>query len=189
MTLEVGPGDVLAVLASDNFFSRLVRFAARISGKTDLVDHVVIVTHQDEQGRWIGIEGRPGGVGSCDITHYLNDPRTRGNRLQPRPNDKGQLQSFLASCQRSLGIPYDWVAIVEDATDAFGLNDLSGIIDRLWRWPDDVMIPGHVVCSSLAAELYRLVGWAHPAFDDERGCAPGDWWQWNNDQSWNLANA
>jgi hypothetical protein len=187
MTLEVGPGDVLAVLASDNFFSRLVRFAARLSNKPDLVDHVVIVTHQDEQGRWLGIEGRPGGVGLCDVTPYLNDPRTRSNHPQPRPNDSGQLEAFLASCQRSIGIAYDWVAIVGDAADAFGLHDLSDGIDHLWRWPSsDGRLPGHVVCSSLAAELYRIAGWAHPALSDERCCAPGDWWTWNDSQAWNL---
>lgn len=187
--IEVGPGDVLAVLASDNLFSRMVRFAARLSRKPDLVDHVVVVTHQDTQGRWIGIEGKPGGVGICDVTQYLNDSRSRSNHLQPRPNDSGQLQTFLASCQKSLGIPYDYVAVVGDAADAFGLHDLSDTIDHLWRWPTDGPLPGHVVCSSLAAELYRAVGWAHPALGDERVCAPGDWWQWSDEQSWNLTNA
>lgn len=186
--IDVGPGDVLAVLSSDNLFSRIIRFAARLSHKPDLIDHVMVVTHQDSQGRWIGIEGKPGGVGLCDVTPYLNNPRTRGNHLQPRPNDRGQLESFLASCQRSIGIRYDYVAIASDAADAFGLHDLSDTIERLWSWPTDGLLPGHVVCSSLAAELYRLVGWAHPALGDERVCAPADWWAWSNSQEWNRVH-
>lgn len=186
MTLEVGPGDVLAVLGSNDVFSRLIRFAARLQGKPDAVDHCVVVTHQDPDGRWMGIEADGHGVHACDATRHLNDPRTRVNHLQPRPNDKGQLQAFLDLCQRAVGTPYDWAAVVCDAADAFGLHGLSDTVDHIWDWPQsDNQWPGHVVCSSLAAALYRAVGWAHPADDEERICAPSDWWRWSDSQAWN----
>lgn len=186
MTLEVGPGDVLAVLSSDDIFSHLIRFAARLRGKPNLVDHCVVVTHQDMHGRWIGIEADAKGVHLCDVTRYLNDPHTRTNHLQPRPNGNGQLQQFLDACQRAIGTPYDWAAVVRDAAEAFGLDHLSDAVDHVWHWPTaDEQWPGHVVCSSLAAALYRVVGWAHPADDEERLCEPADWWRWSDTQAWN----
>ena len=59
------------------------------------------------------------------------------------------------------GTAYDWQAIVADAGHAFGL-------DIAWL-PDfrTGQVPGHVVCSSLAAYAYeqkraRASGWAAP---------------------------
>ncbi len=60
--------------------------------------------------------------------------------------------------------------------------DLCAVIDPLWRWPSDHnLLPGHVVCSSLAAMLFGLpsVGWAHPDLGTERQCEPADWWRWS----------
>lgn len=67
------------------------------------------------------------------------------------------------------------------------ITDLSQGIDHLWRWPSDHnLLPGHVVCSSLAAMLYDLPGvnWAHPDLGNERLCEPADWWKWSNAQAW-----
>jgi hypothetical protein len=49
------------------------------------------------------------------------------------------------------------------------------------------VLPGRVVCSSLAAMLYDLlsVGWAHPDLGAERQCEPADRWQWSQTQAWN----
>jgi hypothetical protein len=180
------PGDVLAV-PGGGFPLWLVSVGQAIIGKPSLAQHVVVVTHQDVKGRWLGIEGRPGGVGPRDITPYLTDSRVRSNYLQPKANDKGQLNTFLAGCAKSLGIKYDWLGIIEDVDDAI-VPDLSGVIDHLWRWPADKgILPGHVVCSSLAAALYDLpsVGWKHPDLGKERNCLPVDWWNWSENQSWN----
>lgn len=179
------PGDVLAVTGG-GLGGRLISIGQAIAGKPSLGTHVVIVTHRDQKGRWMGIEGRPGGVGPRDVTPYLADSRVKSNGLQPRPDDKGQLTAFLAGCVKSLGIAYDWTGIAEDISGVI-VPDLSAAIDHLWRWPSDKgLLPGHVVCSSLAAMLYSLpqVGWAHPGLGHERVCEPADWWAWNDQELW-----
>lgn len=184
MTLDVSPGDVLAVNTS-GFWNHVVRFGEWLQGRSSLAGHVVIVISQDQTGRWMGIQGQPGGVGPCDVTPYLSRSSTRANHAQPRPDDNGQLASFLASCAKSLGISYDWVGIAEDTLNIIGLHDLSEDIDWLWRWPTKTnLLPGHVVCSSIAARLYEVVGWAHPDMGTERVCEPADWWQWSDKQQW-----
>lgn len=188
--LAAAPGDVLAVWTGDGLLQDLVRVGEALEGKPAVANHVVIVTHQDKLGRWIGIQGQPGGVGVADCTPYLSDLRTMSNHDQPKPDDHGQLASLLASAARSLGIGYDWVAIAEDGLGALHLEDLSGLIDPLWGWPSNHgLLPGHVVCSSLAAMLYDLpsVGWAHPDLGDERVCEPADWWRWSQAQGWAVA--
>jgi hypothetical protein len=179
------PGDVLAVPGGGTP-GWLIGIGEAIAGKPSLAEHVVIVTHQDQKGRWMGIEGRPGGVGPRDITPYLTDTRARSNYLQARRNDHGQLSTFLLGCAKSLGIQYDWLGIAEDLSNVVA-PDLSGAIDALWRWPSDKnLLPGHVVCSSLAAMLYDLpaVGWQHPDLGKERTCLPVDWWNWSDSEGW-----
>src|SRR5947209_4712624 len=69
--------------------------------------------------------------------------------------------------------------------DALRLHDLSHEIDHLWRWPTaSGQLPGHVVCSSLAACLYGLAGWATPSRPDVRTCEPADWWVWSDRRQW-----
>jgi len=53
------------------------------------------------------------------------------------------------------------------------------------------LLPGHVVCSSLAAMLYDLpqVGYAHPDLGQERKCEPADWWNWSDEQLWTKPGA
>jgi hypothetical protein len=179
--LQVGPGDVLAVAGSNDLFAKAIRVFEKIGGRPHDVNHVVIITHQDDQGRWMGIAGQPGGVGPADMTKFLTQPQTNTNHFQPRPNDRGQLATLLASCAKSLGIAYDWVGIGADLADNLHVHDLAEAIDQLWAWPTkDGQLPGHVVCSSLAAKVYALVGWDHPTAGEERLCEPGDWWEWNH---------
>jgi hypothetical protein len=182
--LEVAPGDVLVVLATDSAFSDLIRFGARLEDKPDDIDHVIVVTHQDETGRWLGIQGHPGGVNVADVTPHLRVPSTRSNHAQPR--DPAQLPRFLALCAKAFGIPYDWAAVTSDGLDALGLEVVADVVDHwIWRWPlatDE--LPGHVVCSNLAAVLYAHVGWPRPCAGNERECAPCDWAEWIDRQSW-----
>lgn len=185
--LMASPGDVLAVWTGSGLAEDLIRVGAALRGQPAVANHVIIVTHQDRLGRWMGIQGQPGGVGPVDCTPYLSDPRTKSNHDEPKPDDHGQLATFLASAAKSLGMSYDWVAIADDTLAALHVRNLSQAIDHLWRWPSKHnLLPGHVVCSSLAAMLYDLpdVNWAHPDVDDERHCEPCDWWQWSNAQSW-----
>jgi hypothetical protein len=191
-SLPAAPGDVLAVWTGNGMFEDLIRVGEALDGKPAVANHVVVITHQDQVGRWIGIQGQPGGVGPVDCTPYLTDVRTVSNHGQPRPDDHGQLTTFLASAAKSLGIAYDWVGIAEDTLDACHVEDLSKVIDPLWRWPSDHnLLPGHVVCSSLAAMLYDLpsVQWAHPDLGTERECEPADWWQWSEARAWASSTA
>jgi hypothetical protein len=189
MTLAAAPGDVLAVWTSSSLSSDIIRVAEALEGKPAVANHVTIVTHQDQIGRWMGIQGRPGGVGLVDCTPFLNDPRTETNHAQPKDNSTKQLDALLSGCAKSLGLPYDWVGIAEDALHALQVPDLCQAIDPLWRWPSGHLVPGHVVCSSLAAMLYDLpeVGYAHPDLDAERTCTPADWWNWSRMQGWSTS--
>jgi hypothetical protein len=187
--VPVEPGVILAVWSSNSFFGTVIRLGAVLRGRPGVANHVIVVTHQDQAGRWMGIEGRPGGVGPVDCTPFLADSRTRGNHAQPRPNDAGQLEVFLASCAASLGIDYDWVGIGQDTARSIGLHNLAKAIDPLWRWGgNDKELPGHVVCSSLAAMLYKLTGWASPEPGAERQTTPAQWWDWADRQLWKAAS-
>lgn len=184
--IPVRPGDVLAVWRT-GLSDDLIRVGSALEGKPAVASHVVVVTHQDRRGRWMGIQGSPGGVGLADCTPYLSDSRTRSNNAQPRADDRGQLAAFLASCAKSIGISYDWAGIAEDALTALHAQDLARAIDPLWRWPaSHGLLPGDVVCSSLAAMLYDLtaVDWAHPDLGNERRCEPSDWWNFSDRQLW-----
>jgi hypothetical protein len=175
------------VWTGQNLTQDLIRVGEALEGKPAVANHVVIITHRDQVGRWMGIQGQPGGVGPVDCTPFLSDSRTMSNHDEPKPNDRGQLTTFLASAAKSLGIAYDWVGIAEDTLGALHVEDLSALIDPLWRWPTDHnLLPGHVVCSSLAAMLYDLppVGWAHPDLGTERECEPADWWRWSQASAW-----
>lgn len=185
--IPAAPGDILAVWTSSSWTSNWIRVGYAIRGKPSVANHVVILTHRDKFGRWMGIQGQPGGVGLVDCTHWLNDSRTRSNHDQPKPNYRGQLKAFLASCAQSIGIRYDWVGIAEDGLGDINVRDLSQYTDALWeRQVKGGHLPGEVVCSSLAAALYELpqVNWAHPDLGTERACQPGDWWDWSDKRLW-----
>ncbi|TDH46250.1 hypothetical protein E2F47_27260 [Mycobacterium eburneum] len=181
--LPARPGDVLAVYGGDGWFNKLIRLGAWLQRKPGPASHVVIVTHWDGQ-KWMGVQGQPSGVGPVDVTPYLRDKRTRSNNAQPRTD--GGVAPFLAAANAAMGTPYDWIGIAQDACNALGLDGADELLDRIWYWPGHAM-PTHVVCSSLAAALYRLVGWAHPSVGDERNCAPCDWWQWADTRAWENA--
>ena len=183
MSLCAAPGDVLAVWSGSSPWDNLIRAGEALRGLPAVANHVIVVTHQDTQGRWIGIQGQPGGVGLADCTQVLSSSYTRSNHAQLRLDDRRQYDRFLAGCAKSLGVAYDWVGIAEDALDDAHVPDLAAAIDPLWRWKPG-QVPGHVVCSSLAAMLYGQVGWAHPDLGTERVCQPADWWKWSDGQEW-----
>lgn len=183
--IPASPGDVLAVTGG-GWAGTLIRLGEKLAGKPDRAAHVVGITHQDKAGRWIGIQGEPGGVNLVDCTPFLNDPRTSSNHAQPKPDTTGQLLTFLGGCTRSLGIRYDWAGITADISEVLA-PDLTADIERLWQWPSDKnILPGHVVCSSLFAMLYDLprVRWKHPDLGTERVCEPADWEAWNTERRW-----
>ena len=180
--LPAAPADVLAVRGG-GIAGKVIRFGEFVMGKAGESGHVAVVTHQDQLGRWMGIQGQPGGVGPVDCTPLLADPWTRSNHGQPR--DPAQTALFLAGCAKSLGIGYDWVGIAADAAECLHAPDLTAELESLYAWPTKSgLLPGHVVCSSLAAVLYDEVGWKHPDMGASRTCMPSDWWTWADEQQW-----
>lgn len=182
--IPASPGDVLAVWTGHNLVQDAIRIGDVIEGKPAVANHVIGVTHQDKMGRWMGLEGRPGGFGLADCTPYLNDSRTRSNHGQPRTPEQNQL--LLAGAAKLTGTPYDWVGISEDVAHSLDLTVLQGALDKLWQWPagNNNLLPGHVVCSSAWAWLYHHVALKCPEATDTRVATPGDWWEFNNDQGW-----
>jgi hypothetical protein len=150
-TTSIGPGDVLAV-RTGGIGGWLIRLGAQLRGLPHSVNHIVIA-HHVEGTRWIGLEGRPGGVGWVDMTRYLASPATVDNREQP----KTQAQRYLVAkaAEKLIGCAYDWRAIGADA-----LVDLGVPLAHIdWSGPNP---PLHVVCSSYAEWAYRQVGLARP---------------------------
>lgn len=182
----IAPGDVLAVRTPGNLFARLIRLGEHLDGKPSLDNHIVIAHHVDPAGVPWGIEGRPGGVGWADLTTYVADPATRSNAAQPKTPEQRQLVASKA--ETMLGTAYDWQAIFADTetclTHPLDVPDLGALFARDWAHTG---VPGHVVCSSLAAWLYEAAGLPHPDVDHERQCMPSDWTTWCEAKAWTWA--
>lgn len=187
MTQLITPGasDVLAVWTGSGFVQDAIRIGDVLEGKPAVANHVVGITHQDKNGRWMGLEGRPGGFGLVDVTPYLSDPRTRSNHFQPRTPQ--QADQILVLGAKLTGTPYDWLGIDEDFVNAVHLDALSSDIDRASAaindsWGAPGLLPGHVVCSSAWDWVYAMVSpvLAHPATVPARDTTPGDWWGFND---------
>ncbi len=160
--VPVRPGDVL-VIAGTSGTSKLIEAGAVLEGEP-AASHVAVFHHPG----WV-IEGRPGGVGWADATGYLRDPRTVTNAVQPKTGPQREQVCGLAV--KLLGTPYDWAGgIAEDAMKALHLPELWASKD-----PATGLVPGHVVCSSLAAWVYDRAGLAAPLTHDWQHVTPGDW--------------
>lgn len=172
--IGIQPGDVLAVRTPSRIFGSIIRFGEALAGRPHRDDHVVIAHHSDDAGTQWGIEGRPGGVGWVDIATYDNRWLLNNAVQYKTPSQRQQVCDAAVAL---LGAPYDWAAIGMDALTALGFQ-------RLWPSRDfGDRPPGHVVCSSFAAWLYRHVGLAEPS-TRERWTTPGDWAQFMIDEGW-----
>jgi cell wall-associated NlpC family hydrolase len=161
------PGDVLVITGTSDT-SKLIEVGAVLAGEP-AASHVAILHHTDAAGVPWAIEGRPGGVGWADARGYLGDRRTLTNAAQPKT--PLQRHDVCALAAKLLGTPYDWVGgIAEDALKALRLPELWAEKD-----PATGLVPGHVVCSSLAAWVYDRDGLLAPAPADWRHVTPGDW--------------
>jgi hypothetical protein len=163
------PGDILAV-RSPGTAARLIRFGAAMrelvsgSAEPNLDNHIAVVHHTDKAGTLWCLEGRPSGVGWRDSSDYLRSPWTVSNVGQPKT--AAQRKTVCDGAEAMIGTEYDWVGIAADAASALDLGALFH--------PRFGQVPGHVVCSSLAAWLYGKAGLDKPAGGD-RECSPGDW--------------
>lgn len=165
------PGDILAV-RSPGTAGRLIRFGAAMrelvtnSAEPNLDNHIAVVHHTDKAGTLWCLEGRPGGVGWRDSSDYLKSPWTVSNVGQPKT--AAQRKTVCDGAEAMIGTEYDWVGIAADAASALDLGALFH--------PRFGQVPGHVVCSSLAAWLYGKAGLDKPAGDRE--VSPADWTGW-----------
>lgn len=170
----MAPGDVLAVATSNRWPARLIRAGEALSGKPCIDNHVVVVHHRRADRTWIGVAANPSGVGWTRLEPYLGRRGTRINSGQPIPAPARK--AIADGAAKLIGTAYDWDAIVVD-----GLADLgvpTGWADS-WRGQ-----PAALVCSSLAAWLYRKAGVPHPCLGRERYCQPSDWAAWVDSEGW-----
>lgn len=162
-------GMVLCV-RTPGFAAEAIRFGEMLIGENDLENHVAVLDHQDNTGRWWAIEGRPGGVGWRDAGTYLTSRWTISNQSQPLT--EAQRTDICKTMRGLLGTPYDWTAISEDA-----LRDLH--LPDLWAENWHGVAPGHVVCSSAAAWAYFHNSLAAPGAAgsgiDPAHVQPADW--------------
>lgn len=178
------PGDVWTV-RTNGLAARLIRFGATIrylfSGNNpdaDFDNHVVIVIKQTA-GVWWGINGRPGGVGWTDLSQYINDPATITNYEQPKTDE--QRAQIVALVPQVLGTPYDWDAIMVAAATDLHLPQLFNSDPSKWG----TTVPGHVICSALAAWMYDHLGMAAPT--ECRDTQPSDWTNFDLTKAWQAA--
>jgi hypothetical protein len=167
----VQPGDVLAV-RSPGTAGRLIRFGAAmrelVTGQPEpnLQNHIAIMHHVDKAGTLWVLEGRPGGVGWRQADDYLHSPWTLTNAGQPKT--AAQRAAVCKTAEAMIGTAYSWQAIVEDAGVAFGLH-------AVWAQKPGGQVPGHIVCSSLAAFAYDRAGLPAPEPQDYAHVTPADW--------------
>lgn len=166
---NLGIADILAV-RNTGTAALLIRLGAALEDKPNISNHVIVVHHQDANGRWWGLQGQPGGVGWCQLDTIAASPLVIDNIGQPGRDDAARAR-VAQRAEAMLGTPYDWVAITDDAVRAFAPR-AKDIWDKPWS---GTLAPGHVVCSSYAAWLYKQEGWAYPDAVNMREIEPADW--------------
>jgi hypothetical protein len=176
---DVRPGDVLAVRTHD-LAGWLIRLGAWLTHTPDDVNHIVVYSHTDAGGTRWGIEGRPGGVGWVDLQVYDTGRAGRiVNTNADQPKTDAQRQALVDLAPGMLGRAYDWESIGMDTFTALHIGALW--LDRD-EWVDDIP-PAHVVCSSLAAWMYRHVGLRGPLAPTP-SVTPAMWSWWNTRDGW-----
>jgi hypothetical protein len=169
------PGTVIVTATKDRW-AKWLRLRSRIMGRPALHNHVALVSHRDETGRWRGLEGRPSGFGWCNLDKYLEHPDSISNATQPLSD--GQRQFIVEQAQQMVGMPYDWRAILCFALTTVGLPFLAE------EWPEDG-VPSQNVCSSSVDMLYEAVGAPNPGgFRKTRGTDPDDWTDFILSRAW-----
>jgi hypothetical protein len=176
---EVQPGDVLVTREGPWWVSGAIRLGAWMRGLPSVCNHVIVVHHQDVNGTWWGIEGRPGGVGWRDLSGPLSWPATNANNDQPKTTD--QREQICDLLMTMLGRPYDWAGIGADAIHAL---EWAWKLPTLGEW-SDTEVPGQLVCSSLADWAQERAGLASPGGGlMTRYTTPGDWDLFMTSRQW-----
>lgn len=165
------PADVVAV-RTGGWPARWIRLGSALRGQPNLDNHIVVVDHKDAHGTLWGLEGRPGGVGWVDVSRYFTGPYGAyavSNVYQPKTD--AQRLVVCTTMRAMVGTDYDWRAIVEDGAH----EDLH--LPDPWAEKWNGTVPGHVVCSSLAAYGYHKAKLDEPSTADLAHMEPSDWTQ------------
>lgn len=179
------PGDVI-VVRTGGWGAELIRWGEALRGWPNLDNHVAVIDSMQDNGIYVAIEGRPGGVGRVDAARYFTHPYDAfavTNWDQPKTRE--QRETVVRVMRQMLNVSYDWEAIAQDA-----LVDLG--IPALWleRWRDphngNLTSPAHVVCSSLAAWGYHRAGIKAPAQEDMRHIEPCNWTEFCMERQWEV---
>jgi hypothetical protein len=162
----------------------MIRLRAGLLDQPNLVNHVIIVHHQQKNGDWIGLEGKPGGVGWINLTQrrVLKSPYVLANNEQPKTED----QRFLIAkaSEKLLGVQYDWVGIAQEAFAWGPAVRIFGFMNNKWGNRDNP--PEHVFCSNYADWVYDSVGAWSPGALFDRSITPNDWAKFIIEKGWKL---
>jgi hypothetical protein len=168
-TAGVQIGDVLAIHGT-TLADKMIELGSSLIGEPNLASHIAVLHHQDANGTWWVLEGRPGGVGWRDATAYLNSSYTITNRNQPRTiEQRTEICYWMA---KLINTQYDWDAIVNDGLrdlhlvtmpDPWGIKDINGEVS------------GHIVCSSAATFAHVMAKCLHPEYASMTDTEPSDW--------------
>lgn len=167
MSVLVPSTGLVVCVRTDGEAAEWIRFGASLIHENDIINHVSCLHHQDETGRWWAVEGRPGGVGWADATPYIESQYTISNEREVISSDVRL--KIANTVEGLLGTPYDWRAIGEDAVRDLHLPDLWA---EKWQ---GLVAPGHVVCSSTLAWVYKSCGLPYPTNIDLAHVQPADW--------------
>jgi hypothetical protein len=178
---KIAVGDVLVTREGPWYVQWLIIIGSRMMNLPAKCNHAIIIHHRDPNtNNWIGIEGRPGGVGWVDVTKQLAHPLTNANNQQPKTEEQRYL--IATAAERMLNKPYDWDAIIQDGYWALKWRAIFGTHHIEWK---DGEIPGHVVCSSFADWAYEVVGLANPGGTQQtRFTFPAHWDQFMIEEAW-----
>lgn len=181
---DVGIGDVIVTREGPWYVSWPIRLGSALLGLPAFTNHCIVIHHRNpDTDHWMGIEGRPGGVGWVDVTSRLSAPLTNANTEQPKTEEQRFLVATAA--EQLLNMPYDWAAILHDSLEAARLWDLLNA--KEW---EDGELPGQVVCSAFADWAYEKVGLPNPGGNRlTRFTFPAHWDRFMMKRGWeNLEN-
>lgn len=171
------PGDVVVTEMGIWIVRVLIWIQAVLTGRAKYAKggHVIVVSHRDEQGRLWGIEGRPGGIGWCQL-----DKRAGkwGLSNVEQSKDSVQRSKIVETMKTLLGTKYDYDAYVKIALSTVGVN-------TDWTDFNGNDVPSHFICSAVADYVYEDVGLANPGgFKITRLTTPAEWAFFIGERKW-----
>ena len=175
--MNIGVGDIICTRNNTGWAARMIRLRAGLLDQPNLVNHVIIVHHKQPNGDWIGLEGKPGGVGWINITQrkVLKSPWIVTNQHQTKTDEQRYLVAKAA--EKLLGVQYDWVGIAQEAFAWGPAKRIFALMNDKWGSKD--RIPEHVFCSNYADWCYDSVGIKSPGRFFDRNVTPNDWAEWS----------